>query len=420
MLVGIMTNFTKPTKLATITSVISKYNNIDIIYFTPKDVDVEKELISGKMYVNHEWRNMEREIPEFIDAVPYCFMKKNRKVINFLKQKTLLSDNRSNVLSKIQVQELLKNDPGFKHLVIPTYDVNNFEDIIKGLNRFGTTVLKPTNGIKGKGVYIISMEGEYFNVGHNKNTEIYSKKGLEDLYLSTMTQRKYILQKYVSSRSLQGDPFDCRVHVEKNSFGEWESANNYIRIGIGQKVISNVNQGGGISDLKPFLKQNYPEKWKSILKRIDDIVSTVPYKIEELRGTHIMSLGIDVGIDTDGALYLYEVNDGPATFAVLSQVATLRSGYYRFIYENILNNKLNGSGIHDRLNSNSAKKYLRLNNGNETKELNSDYNRLYKENQELQKEVMYYKKKYENIKESTSWKLSKPIRTIGRLKKRDK
>ena len=331
-----MTNFKKPTELATITSIVSKYYNIDIIYFTPNDVNLEEKKIYGKMYVNHEWKDMNREIPAFIDAAPYCFLKKNRKVTDFLRQHAMLSDNRTNVLNKTQVQNLFQNDPSFHHLVIPTYDVKKFDDIIKGIEKYGTVVLKPKNGIKGKGVYLISLKEEKFMVGHYKKLYTYSRHEFEELYRSEMIQRKYILQKYVSSRSKQGDPFDCRVHVEKNGKGEWESANNYIRIGIGQKVISNVNQGGGISKLKPFLKENYPEAFEDIYRKIQRIATMVPRKIEELRGTHIMSLGIDVGIDSDGELYLFEVNDGPATFAVLSEVALLRSGYYRYIFDHVL------------------------------------------------------------------------------------
>lgn len=44
-----------------------------------------------------------------------------------------------------------------------------------------------------------------------------------------------------------------------------------------------------------------------------------------------MTLGMDIGIDKDGELYLFEVNDGPATAALISEVAYLRSNYYNYI-----------------------------------------------------------------------------------------
>jgi len=67
---------------------------------------------------------------------------------------------------------------------------------------------------------------------------------------------------------------------------------------------------------------------------LNQIAATLPYKIEELRGTHIMSLGIDIGIDRNGELYLFEVNDGPSTATLISDVAYHKSNYYNYILTN--------------------------------------------------------------------------------------
>ncbi len=148
------------------------------------------------------------------------------------------------------------------------------------------------------------------------------------------------MQKYIASRTMHGHPFDCRVHVEKDGRGKWVVARSFIRIGIGQKVISNVNQGGGIADLKPFLEANFGEKKGTIEKKINHLASTLPYKIEELRNTHIMSLGMDVAIDENGKLYLFEVNGAPTTAPLKAEAVMLRTEYYKFILENIITDNL--------------------------------------------------------------------------------
>ncbi|ALX49950.1 YheC/YheD family protein [Lentibacillus amyloliquefaciens] len=79
------------------------------------------------------------------------------------------------------------------------------------------------------------------------------------------------MQKYISSKTIDGNPFDCRIHVEKNRQRQWQAARNFIRIGIGQKVISNVNQGCGISDVEPFLKAKFGEKWEEIKKNTNNV-----------------------------------------------------------------------------------------------------------------------------------------------------
>ncbi|MBP2076160.1 YheC/YheD family protein [Oceanobacillus polygoni] len=330
-----MTNFNTPTKLAKITSLISKAYDIEMVYLRPKDIMMEENKVKGQVYINNSWEEKILDIPPFIDVVPYCFKKENREIMNYLKDKTFLSDDRSNVLSKIQLQDILKNDQKFSQLIIPTHNVTKSDDLIHYLNAYSSIVLKPLNGIRGRGVYILNKNNDHYTVGFKTIERQMDENQIATFFEDEIKGKSYILQKYIQSRTVYGDPFDCRVHVEKGEDGKWHSAKNYIRIGIGQKVISNVNQGGGVSDPKPFLKANFGEKWTEINKNLKKIALTLPYKIEELRGTHIMSLGMDIGIDKDGQLYLFEVNDGPATAALISEVAYLRSNYYSYILKGL-------------------------------------------------------------------------------------
>jgi len=353
MYVGFMHNYKKPPQLVELITMASKHHNIDIIYMRPMDVDMERDVVRGRVLENNKWVERETEIPAFIDISPYCFKRKNKSVTDYLKEKTFLSDNRYNVLTKEKLQEKLKEDENFSHLVIPTENVESIKDIKSYLDKYSTIVLKPLRGIQGKGVFILSKEQEHYRIGHYTNEMQVDDGGLMNFYNENIKSRSYIMQKHIKSRSRQGDPFDCRVHVEKNEEGKWASAKNYIRIGIGQTVISNVNQGGGIADPVQFLTANFGEMGKEINEKLEQLAVTLPYKIEELRDTHIMSLGIDVGIDTDGKLYLFEVNDGPATAKIKGEVALRRSNYYKFVLENKLHKKLpvqNQSGSDNDLN----------------------------------------------------------------------
>ncbi|SDK83930.1 YheC/YheD family protein [Lacicoccus qingdaonensis] len=336
MLVGVMSTYIRPPKLIRITALISKAYGIDIIFVRPPDVNIEKETLTGKMLINNKWVTQEREIPDFIDITPYCFKKKYKPVTDYLKEKTFLSDNRDNILTKEALHEYLREDPKYAHLVLPTHNVSTYDDILNYLDQYSKVVLKPSDGIQGKRIYIVEKTEDKYKVGHNTLEKNMSEDEFFNLFIEKIENQRYLVQKYIVSRTLQGDPFDCRIHVEKNGSGKWQSAKNYIRIGIGQKVISNVNQGGGIADPIPFLKANYGGKWKEIDEKLKKLAVTLPYKIEELRGTHIMSLGIDIGIGRDGELYLFEVNDGPAFKSLIGEIAYLRSNYYKYIQRNII------------------------------------------------------------------------------------
>lgn len=336
--VGIMTNFRKPTKLATMTALIAKSYGIDIIYMTPKDVDIKKRKINGKVMVDNKWVNRKTDIPPFIDAAIYCFKKENKETMDFLRKTTLLSDTRENLISKGYLQEVLKEDPKFAHLIIPTYKLKTFDDLYPNLIKYNKVVIKPGNGIQGKDIYSIEKIGEdTYKIGYQRNEWDVHLNELRDFFDDVLKQKNYILQRYVASKTPQGDPFDIRVHVERDRSGKWSIAKIYVRIGIGQSVVSNVSQGGGVSEPVAFLKAFYGDKWETIYSNLVRIGKTLPQKMEKLRKTHIMYLGIDIGIESNGDLYLFETNDGPGTTNVISEAAFHRSNYYAYV----LNEKLN-------------------------------------------------------------------------------
>ncbi|WP_020006103.1 YheC/YheD family protein [Salinicoccus albus] len=400
MTIGVMANFKKPTKIAKYISLISQVYGIEVIYMRPGDINIENDTVVGKVFVNNEWVEKQTGIPPFIDIAPYCFKKKNKAITDYLKRKTFLSDNRDNVLTKRALQEKLLNDPKFSHLVIPTHRIQSFEDMQKYLEKYSKIVLKPSWGIQGKGIYILEQLEDGYLLGHNIQEDELNESELEGFFNHSIAKKGYVLQQYVSSRTSGGEPFDCRIHVEKNEHGEWESARNYIRIGIGQKVISNVNQGGGISKPVPFLKANFGRQWKAINQKLNQLAVTLPYKVESLRSTHIMSLGMDIGIGRDGQLYLFEVNDGPDTSAVIAEVAYLRSNYYRYILRNRLNMP--------EKNRVEYEKYQAV-----LEERDQYRERV----AEIQSAKESYEQKYHEMKESTSWKVSKPIRKAGSIMK---
>ncbi|MFD1064438.1 YheC/YheD family protein [Oceanobacillus locisalsi] len=338
--------------------------------------------------MKNEWINKETEIPPFIDVVPYCFKKENKEVMDFLKRQTLLSDNRDNIVTKEKLQNLLSRDSEFAHLMIPTCKIKTFEDLIYYIGTYDKVVLKPGRGLRGKNIYILEKMGENsFKIGFKKNQWNVNLNSLKDFFEDAIKGNYYILQKYVTSRTPQGDPFDCRVHVEKSSSGEWSVAKIYVRIGIGQSVISNVNQGGGISDPKEFLKANFENDWKGIYNNLSSLGKKIAKKMESLRGTHIMSLGMDIGIDENGKLYLFEVNDGPSTKALIHEVAFHRSNYYLYI----LKNKFNYSVI-EPVNMIEAKQ--------------TEINELKHEVKQLKEIVLKKEKKLNQILNSRSWKLT--------------
>src|SRR5699024_117414 len=328
-----MRNFKNPPEMAYLTAKMAAFYDVKILYLRPKDIDIKQNIANGKILVGNKWNRKQTKLPKIIDISPYCFKKKNRHIMNYLRENSYLTDNRINIISKDKLQEHMQRDNELSHLAIPTIKYNTIKDLTNQIKKYNIVVMKPISGERGKGIYIISKKGRRYIIGHNKEEYIVPRRKLKKFFQNKINSN-YIIQKYISSRALNGDPFDCRVHFEKNGYGKWVIAKIYVRIGIGQKVISNMNQGGAMAEPKGFLKANYPDKWKGIYQKLLNLRNVFPRKFEQLRGTDIMTLGIDVGIDHSGEIYVFEANGAPATAALRAEAVDLRTQYYKYLIDN--------------------------------------------------------------------------------------
>src|SRR5699024_8973985 len=128
-------------------------------------------------------------------------------------------------------------------------------------------------------------------------------------------------------------------------------------------------------------------------------------------------------IGRDGQFYLFEVNNGPSTSAVIAEVAYLRSNYYRYILRTRLDTPVNNRVKYEDYEAALKEKDNNRKKAEKVKKENEYYKKQYKENYKKKNEAVkndndYYKKQYEAVKKSTSWKVSKPIRKAGSIMKK--
>ncbi|ARK32091.1 YheC/YheD family protein [Halalkalibacter krulwichiae] len=342
MFVGYLRSRAQPSQMAKLLAISCKELGIELIYLTPKDINISNHEITGKILIRNNWVTVKTQIPLFIDVTAYEYSENNRVVFEFLEKNTLLSDNRLNlgklassnpfIISKELMNLELEKYSEIEKYLIPTLRVENFKDIDNALNHDKKVVLKPINGLGGKGVYLVTKLDDFnYQVEYQTKTQNIDLYEFINLFENEFTGGKYILQKYIQSSTRQGDPFDCRVHLEKDGLGKWAIVKKPIRIGIGQKVISNVNQGGGIADCLQFLKANFNGRANEINEKLNYLGILIAQIVEKVRQTELMTLGLDIGISPEGELYLFEVNGAPAITFAPTSIAFTRTMYYQYV-----------------------------------------------------------------------------------------
>jgi len=338
MLIGYLSPNKSPNELAELVSMTCKYKGISLLYLTPGDVKENSEKITGKMLFGNEWRKVTVPLPKYIDVSINCYKILTESQQLYLRNNTKLSETGLNRLSQVAVQENLLKDENLKEIIIPSDRILSGKRFYKFIYEHEQVILKPIAGQLEEQIYYLSVAENGFVLKTEKEERFIDKSELSTLYDNIFTQKKFIIQKFINSTTKQGYPFNCRINIMKNEKGKWEIARKYIQIGISQKFVSNLSQGEGISDVAPFLDSNLPGQRKVINQKLNRIAKTIPLKVEKLRKHNLITMGIDLGIDRSGDIYLFGIKSMPTTKNLRDKVALLKADYYYYISQNYESN----------------------------------------------------------------------------------
>ncbi|WP_080872525.1 YheC/YheD family protein [Oceanobacillus timonensis] len=334
MLVGLMQPFREPTPFAKNMSIQAKSKGIDILYMHPSNINEDDHTTSGMILNGDTWEEIQTHIPETIDVSAFCL--KFKHTIEYLQKHSYLTEDGKNKISKEKVQKIMDQDKYFQQYAIPTSRCKTFSIIRGYLFKYGEVVVKPIYSQLGKNIYKISqVNKDEFLIGYQKSSQKMNLQETFAYFQDIISKDKFIVQKYIPSRTHLGDPFDCRVHLEKNKHGEWVIAKKYVRIGTGQQVASNIQQDGNMFDIGMFLKLKFEEEATSVDAHINTFALNVAKHTEKVRQRELVTLGLDIGIDDDKNLFLFEANSAPDTSLLQEEVTKLRTDYYTYLLEQV-------------------------------------------------------------------------------------
>ena len=230
---------------------------------------------------------------------------------------------------------MLLRDGRFKEFLIESHTIDTFEQFLSLFNQYhNDVILKPLRGARGVGVARITLIDEQYAVNaKNENIRLATVDDFKKFYDENFTQRKHILQPYITSRTIQGNPFDIRVHARRGTGGKFK-VTPFPRIGNAKGVVSNIAMGGYSMKLDAFLKVNFGDDWKMLYDRLTAFGEAFPDYYQSFFPMTIFDIGVDVGIQKRGDAYdfkIFEVNtyiDGP--FFEIEDAIT-HFEYYRYI-----------------------------------------------------------------------------------------
>lgn len=309
--IGMLNNVQDDEKLAIACAYVSYYENIHFFTFTPKDIDYNEMLIKGQFFHNGEWIS---KIVEYPDVIYDRFRLKGIKGYDDVYQELdgipFTNEFYGNSLSKLKVYDQIKNTGKFDHIIIPYKKVKRVGDIFTYIEQYDSVIVKPEVGSFARDVHYISKQSgkKYFLAEGEKETE-YSEIALRKYLNELIHSANFIVQQYINTRTIDGHPFDIRVHMMKNGKDDWSFASVYPRIGVKYATISSTGSGGYIGELSGFLKRNYPKyNTSEIEHNLKQLSKEIAITFSSFYSERFNEVALDLALDTNANPFLIELN----------------------------------------------------------------------------------------------------------------
>ncbi|SFM27093.1 Sugar-transfer associated ATP-grasp [Gracilibacillus orientalis] len=361
-------------------------------------------------------------------------------------------DIRAGYSDKNIYDSLIKTERAVKIIlkrVRGTYFNSNNESLTKDqalnelLSKKQDYIIKPSRTDNGKGIAKLNYENEMITLKDKK----VSMEELEDLY-----GLDFVVQDVIKQHPVMGDPHPSSVNTLRMVTLRWKNEVRYLlsfaRFGANNAVRDNAGTGGvcvGITDDGKFMDYavdehtnvythhpttNYAFAEHAQIPNFDKFKEYVIGLHKQI--LHHDFISWDIAVGEDGLPVFIELNFRGATW--LYQLASQRSLFGDLteeIIEQVRDEKLDKQSKasttpeitklkrdHKKLKADNKKKQeeiLQLKEENRNLTINNSKieTKLISTENELKK----HKKELNKLLNSTSWKLSKPVRLFGKIKK---
>ena len=321
-----------------------------IFVFCPEDIDWKNSLVTGFVPNlkpgpgNKAWQPLTLPLPDTVyDRIP-TRSTESRPEIQEAKSWLMLHSQlpyfNPKFLDKWETHALLQNIPEVAPYLPPTKPVYSPEDIREYLKKYHSVFLKPSSGSLGRRIINIRQRGQdqyqFMYRTRDKQTVSGSAAGFAELLAAlapVMSSKDYIVQKDLHLAKYEGCPFDIRVLAQKDRWGNWRRTKIYVRKAAPESFLSNLSDGGNPESITTVLREVFQADFlagEGIGEDIRQAVKKLPAALETASGMTWGELGLDLGIDRNGRVWLIEINAKP--FRTLVS----KSGSYKVIERSLM------------------------------------------------------------------------------------
>ncbi|QTH44120.1 YheC/YheD family protein [Cohnella sp. LGH] len=291
--------------------------------FTPRDINWQQEKINGWFLDGGGgWTRRIVPLPDVIyNRLPSRRAETGATITSlrerFIRKKIPFFN--WSFFNKADVYKLLDNDPeALRHL---PESVNNPapEKIKELLEKHQFLYYKPSAGSLGAGIYRLTYHPRkgyfirYRKSGGNVLLRFSTFAGLMKMLRARHggDLNNYVAQQGIRLVEIDNCPIDFRFHMHKDGRNEWVVA------GIGAKkagrgsVTTHIKNGGSLMTPEQALGRAFGARSEEVLKEARTVAVRLSEAIERNYSHQLGELGLDIGIDRDGEVWMFEANAKP-------------------------------------------------------------------------------------------------------------
>ncbi|OME83906.1 hypothetical protein BK120_12340 [Paenibacillus sp. FSL A5-0031] len=291
--------------------------------FTPSDINWQQETVNG--YFLNPQGGWYRKIVPLPDVVYNRLPSRKAETsasINSLRERFVrrkIPFFNWSFFNKADVYKLLDNDPEALTHLPESVSGPSSEKIKEMLEKHQFLYYKPTAGSLGVGIYRLTYHPKrgYF-ARYRKGSQNVLLRFTQFSSLMRMLQAKhgsslnhYVVQQGIRLVEIDSCPLDFRFHMHKNGSNEWVPA------GIGAKkagrgsVTTHVKNGGSLMTPEQALGKTFGTQADAVLEKAKLAAIKLSEAIERNYPHRLGELGLDLGIDKDGEVWMFEANAKP-------------------------------------------------------------------------------------------------------------
>jgi hypothetical protein len=293
--------------------------------FRPEDLDMARECVHGwvcsRKGDDSIWRRVKCRLPDVVYENVYVHLSATgrvKRIRRFFEQKGIPLFN-PRLGDKAELADWLRSYPELWKHHPETERLTDASQVLEFIGRHRSVYLKPVLGSAGRGIIEIRQQEED---GYLVQASKYGRKmralscvmkcgEMLKFVRKEIKRGRYILQAGCDLIWINSGKIDVRTHLQRNQDGEWECVGLIVKRGRPHSIVSNYHAGGSSHSwywLKRWAKQNaFPLPGRSELLDL----SIALCKAYTEKAPRLASLGLDLGIDQNGEIWLLDVNSRP-------------------------------------------------------------------------------------------------------------